>query len=392
MLKHIVVVIIVILAAVFLFMLFSNPAHNSDLVPQGGKRIKNMLSFLMVKSGIKHLPEWQTVKNADNRLEIPEGVDKEQFNDSFVFQGSDNSGNVFLARIGFRGGGKEAEVWFWGVFDGKKYVNDTRLVKFNEPDLSGMSAGGLEFIKTGSNTWQIKYNGTLNGNPAEVKLNWTNKSAIYSSAENMSIKSTALAMAEMPWSREYFEKLRSEKQARIEQGGIVSGTVKADGKEYTLNMKGIRDHGWGKRNWSYINRYIWIIVSLNREIEIAGEKINYLVISPVDYGETFKRLASGWLGGKDTILPVDSTTDLALIGEDGVIPEKFNIQFEVPGSDVLTMSVVRKAPEMPWIVQNGAFEVNEAWCAVEINGVKGTGLAEFGYAAGRGYNRPFETE
>ena len=54
------------------------------------------------------------------------------------------------------------------------------------------------------------------------------------------------------------------------------------------------------------------------------------------------------------------------------------------------MKTERRQPEMPWIVQDGAYEVNEAWCGVTVNGIPGYGVSEWGYGTGRGYERPYE--
>ena len=386
-------IFISILVVCIVLILFSRPRRRDGLAPEGGSRIKNALALAMVKSGTKKRPDWQSASLADGRVPVPEGVEEAHYNDSFVFQGADAEGNVLLTRLGFRGGGKEAEVWMWAAFSGERYANDERSVKLtSDADPQEIAAAGLSFEIVAEGEWELTFKGTLNGKPSEVKLNWKADAAMYCSADHMDPKGTALAMAEMPWGREYFERIRSEKQIRIEQGGLLTGTFRVDGRSYDVNMRGIRDHSWGKRDWTFLNRYLWTILALEKELEISGMKVKYLAVSPVDYGDSFKRLASGWIAGDEGVLPVSYTTDLMDIGGNGVIPGRFTLKFRVPGSELLIMEVERRQPEIPWIVQGGGFEVNEAWCGVTINGVKGAGLSEFGYAADRGYLRPFEDE
>ena len=386
-------VFISILIVCIVLIVFSRPRRRDGLAPEGGSRIKNALAGTMVKSGVKRRPDWQSASLADGRVPVPEGVEEEKYNDSFVFQGADADGNVFLTRLGFRSGGKEAEVWMWGVFDGERYANDERHVVLTaDSDPAEIAAAGLRYELIGEGEWRLTYNGTLNGTPSEVNLIWKADAAMYCSADHMDPKGMARAMAEMPWSREYFERIRSEKQVRIEQGGILTGTVKVGRHSFNVSMRGIRDHSWGKRDWTYLNRYLWTVIALDEPTEIAGMTVKYLAVSPVDYGDSFKRLASGWIAGPDGVLPVSYTTDLMELGGDGTIPEKFTLKFRVPGSGVLTLKVDRRQPEIPWLMQNDGFEVNEAWCGITLDGVKGVGLSEFGYAADRGYERPFETE
>ncbi len=386
-------IIISVVVVCIILLLLSRPRRRDGLAPEGGSRLKNALAILMVKSGMKNRPEWQSASLADGRVPVPEGVDEANYNDSFVFQGADADGNVILARLGLRGGGREAEVWMWGAFGGERFANDERSVLLtSDADPDDIAAAGLRFELITEGEWRLTYTGSLNGKPAEVNLSWKADAAMYCSADHMDPKGTALAMAEMPWSREYFERIRSEKQVRIEQGGLLRGTFKVDGKTFNVDMRGIRDHSWGKRDWTFLNRYLWTVLALDEETEIAGIKVKYLAVSPVDYGDSFKRLASGWIAGSKEVLPVSFTSDLLDIGGDGVIPGRFTLKFRVPGSQLLTLKVERRQPEMPWMVQGDGFEINEAWCGVTLNGVKGVGLSEFGYAADRGYHRPFEDE
>ena len=143
------------MAAVFLPILivcvvliaFSRPRRRDGLAPEGGSRVKNALAIAMVNSGAKKRPEWQSATLADGRVPVPEGVDEANYNDSFVFQGADSDGNVFLTRLGFRTGGREAEVWVWGAFSGERYANDERYVKLDsDADPSAIAAAGLTFM------------------------------------------------------------------------------------------------------------------------------------------------------------------------------------------------------------------------------------------------------
>jgi hypothetical protein len=384
-------VVLSILIVCLVLLLFSRPRRPDGLAPEGGSRLKNALAWLLVKSGGRRRPEWHSAALSDVRVPVPEGVEEAQYNDSFVFQGADAEGNVLLTRLGFRGGNREAEVWLWGVFDGHRYANDTHTVVLgSDADPGSISANGLEYVSLGSGGWRIRFRGRLNGMDGEADLLWKAAAAMYCSADHMDPMSTARAMAEMPWSGDYFRRISSEKQVRIEQGGVLTGTVRAGDQVFSVNMKGIRDHSWGKRDWNYLNRYLWTVLALDEEVEIAGLKVTFLAVSPVDYGDSFKRLTSGWIAGPGGVKPVSYSTDLMDVGGDGLIPERFSLKFRVPGSGIMSLDVERRQPEMPWYVQNGAFEVNEAWCGIRLAGVSGTGLSEFGYAADRGYRRPFE--
>ena len=388
-----ILIIISVVVLCLVFVLLSRPRRRDGLVPEGGSRIKNALAIAMVKSGGRNKPEWQSAAPADARVPVPEGVGVKDYNDSFVFQGADADGNVFLTRLGFRDGGENVEIWFWGAFGGRRFVNDDQFITgLGDADQTTVSAPHLSYERIGEGEWRIRFDGTLDGKAAKADLTWKADAPMYCSADHMDAKSMALAMAEMPWSREYFDRIGSEKQVRIEQGGSLTGSIDAGGEAIPVKMIGVRDHSWGKRDWQFLNRYIWTVLAMDEPVEIAGIKVRYLAIYAVDYGDSFKRLSSGWIAGDGGVLPVTHTVDLMDVGNDGVIPEKFNLDFRVPGSGKCVMEVDRRQPEVPWMLAGGRFEVNEAYCSVVLNGTRGYGCAEFGYAGGRGYGRPFETE
>jgi hypothetical protein len=367
-------IVLSIIVVCCLLIVFSRPRRRDGLAPEGGSRIKNLLAVAMVKSGVKRRPDWQSISLADSRVPVPEGVDESQYNDSFVFHGSDEKGNTILTRLGFRGGGRGAEVWFWGVFGGKRFANDTRHIALPaDADPRAVEAAGLRYERVAEGTWRITFSGTFDGADASVDLTWSADAAMYCSADHMDAKSTALAMAEMPWSREYFERISSEKQIRIEQGGFLKGQLTAGDEVFNVDMRGIRDHSWGKRDWTFLNRYTWNVLALDEPMDVLGIGVKYLAVSLVDYGDSFRRLASGWLAGDEGVLPVSFATDLMEIGGDGVIPERFTVKFRVPGSPVMTLEMDRRQPEMPWMVQEGHFEVNEAWCGITLDGRGGYG-------------------
>ncbi len=384
--------IIGVSAICIVLVLFSRPRSRQGLAPEGGSRLKNALALLLTRLGPKNPDDWRTPQNSDVRVPVPEGMDEKNYNDSWVFQGADAGGNAFLTRLGFRNAGREVELWFWGSHNGERYANDQRsILRETDPDPDGIRAGGLAYEKLGEGLWKITYEGSLNGSPGKAELLWEADAAMFFSPEHMDSLSTARAMAEMPWSRGYFEKMRRENAVRIEQGGLLSGTIEYAGKKITLNMKGIRDHSWGRRDWSFITRYMWTVFALDKPTEVAGITAKYMAISPVNYGDVFNRITTGWIAGDNKVIPVAYTTDMARVGNDGVIPEHYQLLFRSPAHKPVSINIHRRQPEMSWIVSDRKFEVNEAWCGLEVNGTKACGIAEFGYSADRGYFRPFES-
>ena len=378
----------VILVVLFLFTKERNPG---TLRPVGGPRWKNYFAWLLIKAGRAAGENRIIPELANRRVPVPPGKTEEDYNDSFVFQGSDDKGNLLMTRLGFREGGKYAEVWVWMILGGKKYHIAEDIHHLDMKNQEGICAGGLEFHCPDESewNWNIRYRGPLEPGKAgcEMDLQFSPSSRVYHSGVHMNMRTFAKSMAEMHWNRAYFKSLRSESQCRVEQGGRLAGNIRIDAVEHTISMLSIRDHSWGKRNWNFINRYIWNVLSLESPMQLGGKEYRYLVYTTVDYGTTFRHLASGWIGGPDSILPITAASDMAETGGDGNIPETFSCRFMPLGEKVLTLTVRRCEPSHSWYMQNKTFEVCEAYCIFELEGCKGVGMSEFGYALTRGYHR-----
>ncbi|RLB57658.1 MAG: hypothetical protein DRI34_07185 [Deltaproteobacteria bacterium] len=364
------------------------PATSERLRPRGGGLLKNLAATCLVALGQGRLASARHRKLADRRVPPSPPFD-ENYNDSFVFQGSGGDGTMFMSRVGLRGDGSRAEVWVFLDIDGRKLVNGDTLVPARARQ-QHISAGGLSYrYLPERGGWRVSFSGALQGaGDCRLELDFTPTARLFLSSRHMDARSTGRAMAEMPWSRQYFARLRSERQVRIEQGGLLEGRLWLDGRERELRLRAFRDHSWGRRDWSFINRYLWNIISLERPLDLGGVRCRYLCLTAVDYGDSFHHLVSGWVAGSRRLLPVVACSDMHRLAGDGVIPRDYDIVFRARGRRPLRCRVTRSGREHSWLLQDGDFEVSEAWCRAEIEGVAGQGMAEFGFSRGCGIPRP----
>jgi hypothetical protein len=174
-----------------------------------------------------------------------------------------------------------------------------------------LAAGGLRYTRDAMrDRWHVRYEGPLCGDARDVRceldLEYRPTTASYLSSEHMDPLATGKAMAEMSWSRAYFRRLRSELQVRMEQSGALSGSITLDGARRELTLSAIRDHSWGKRDWT--------------PLELSGEPFTHLCYTTVDYGDSFSHLVSGWIAGPREVLPIVASADMGALAADGVIP------------------------------------------------------------------------
>lgn len=359
----------------------------SGLRPQGSRRIKNKLAELMIRKGSSDHRSITAYSQVDVRIPPSDSQTAQDYNDSFVFQGYSKSQEIgYLTRLGFRNDGALTEVWFWLDVKGKIYYNREQFLENSPADKEGISGGGVAYRVLNESEYEISWKGICapHNEDIDVTLIFKADSPHYLMSEHRDSRAYGLAMAEMKWNREYFEKLREEGADRYERGGVSTGTVRIGNAEaINVSLKGFRDRSWGKRNWLYINRYIWNLISLEKELVIDGNAYNYIIYTTVNYGDTFKHLVSGWAGGKDGIRAISYASDMSLLGEDGIIPKAYETSFRLKDSDeIITVRVHARDGSHSWLVADGRFEVNETFAEFEVvgSGIRGEGMQEFGYS------------
>jgi hypothetical protein len=47
----------------------------------------------------------------------------------------------------------------------------------------------------------------------------------------------------------------------LEAGGRIEGTLRFDGRDYTIDGLAFRDHGWGKRHWNEVLAHRWVVAT-----------------------------------------------------------------------------------------------------------------------------------
>jgi hypothetical protein len=55
---------------------------------------------------------------------------------------------------------------------------------------------------------------------------------------------------------------------RLEQSGLVRGTLRMDGRLIEFDTTGHRDHSWGNRDWTAIHQYRWVNVQVGSDVAI----------------------------------------------------------------------------------------------------------------------------
>ncbi|XP_002731927.1 uncharacterized protein LOC100372656 [Saccoglossus kowalevskii] len=309
--------------------------------------------------------------------------------DAVYFNGSNKDGAYIITAVSRRPKKVAQLVLFL-------YIPDVGLFQLPEhPDSTVYEcnpdrheAGGLCIeVVTPMKEWKITYNGKLRKGPrnewsdddtdlvtAKFEFIWISYTDIYDFDVDQHPDTIIDAVAKQPWSREFFRLLRDAHQTHYEQFGEWKGKVQLEGhNDIELNMKGMRDHSYGKhREWGDFHRYGIHMIHLE-----DGTSIN---LGKICLPETLSDLSIGYVmntkGKKEAISWTDM--DLPTLGEEGIPPKEYQVNF-LAGEKKYNMKVqVHRAPIF-YMGFGWEARIYEQMVSVNVNGQKGRGIAEFLY-------------
>ncbi|XP_052807198.1 uncharacterized protein LOC128236389 [Mya arenaria] len=243
------------------------------------------------------------------------------------------------------------------------------------------AAGGLHIRPLEPmKTWAIQFDGKLRhvstGKLLHVKfdLTWTACTRFFDFDVDLPSDTLADAIAREPWSRQFFDTLKTIHQTHYEQFGDTRGTVTIEGHDpVTLNIRGIRDHSYGNiRNWRQLHRYCIQYASFE-----DGTNLN---ISAISMPTTTSRLHCGFLFLADGQLEAVTWTDLEFhcLGDDGTPVNKFTVKFKA-GGRMRTLEAEVLDWRQFYIGEGRDAKIYERYVRYRLDGVEGYGLSEWEY-------------
>ncbi len=298
--------------------------------------------------------------------------DIEHFNDSSYFFGADGQGLAIATRMAFRTG-KLDEAWLElrlpeiGVF---------RLNGEAGPRAGGdtFGLGALEFrcLEVGRR-WFIGYVGDVTGDEGDVKVEvelvFQASTPIIDFGRIADPFAVARAMANRPWTKEFFERMREVKKVHYEQGGTLRGQIFIDGKPLEINLRAVRDHSYGRRVWAQWERHLWLLGTLS-----DGSFIN---LSMVRY-DFIDSLRAGWRCRDGQVKSIVDFEDFDHFGPAQEPPQRFDVRCRnVDGYQEHVLISAEDAFDFE--LDGGAYRIREWIAKFQIGGVTGVGVAEFGW-------------
>ncbi|MCL2556392.1 MAG: hypothetical protein FWE03_05200 [Firmicutes bacterium] len=345
--------------------------------------MKRMFKKAIIKRVMKKRKASQNFDEVKSELhQLPIDAD-ETINNSYYYASHDLEGNAFIMRLGQRGGEQPiSEIWFGFVSkEGRAYMNSQLIYPLDESPVKTECIeplrrwtfsfkGKVVPVEAGEDKIAIKCGEEIE---AEFEGEFTSDYGLFEFSRDTHINAYSTAIAAQKWHKGFSEELKKNHQTRIEQAGHAKCTLKVDDKEYSMDAPALRDQAYGRRIWSYMDHYSWLVGNLEDGRAFNTVLVLYPTINVVG-------LKTGYITcGKEyvNLLDVDYPKHFITAGK---APLKGNAQAAFSDKSKAEIEFETKIIFPYQFNDNeGGFNVYEGITTYTFNGLKGAGIAEFSY-------------
>ena len=296
---------------------------------------------------------------------------------SYYFSAHNLGGESLLFRQALRGEGFH-EMWF--VYHTKDGTYANKISSYTNGNPSGLS---LSLVEAGRE-WKFKFRGKLvkmridetrlasfSDQEVDVEAEGTFRanSAMFDFAYHLDRELLADALAKEKWNRRFKNDSKLNQQTHIEQQGVIEATIKIDGRDHSFKANAMRDHSFGRRDWDYMDRHIWLM-ALIRE----GEALN---LNRVSYPH-MSQLVTGYYEKDNRVQQISKKTNMARIPNNGFVPDKFSYHVELQNGLIFDVKAEVEVI-IPFVFNEGKYVLFEGIGSFDINKRKARGIIEFGF-------------
>ncbi|VVC95814.1 unnamed protein product [Leptidea sinapis] len=235
------------------------------------------------------------------------------------------------------------------------------------PDTVLFGAGNEEFGAEGikispvkpMEKWALSYKGEMcKVVNVEFSGEWSATSRYFDFDGELHPAAVIRSIAREPWTKDYFERLKTAHQSHYEQFGTLKCKFTIDEEQFDLELPSFRDHSFARL---VVNAPLRVPPHLSAE-----RRQRHLEAGVV-------ALPSG------EVYPVE-WVDLKLYqhGEGGTAPRDYGFRFKA-GDTEYTVQVLVEYESVHYVSEEWEAKMTERFCRFVVNGVPGNGVSEFHY-------------
>ena len=300
-------------------------------------------------------------------FELPADAET-NFNNSYYFSAHHANGESLFLRLGLRGNG-EREIWFAYRDSEHLYSCPMSLCTTNNSPIK-------VFCEETGSKWKILFDGVLEclDSPAEKKKahfegTFIATAPIFDFFLHSNLKPMAKAFAIEKWNRNFFKEVQKNNQTHYEQPGILTGELTIGDEKKSIDMPALRDHSFGKRDWNYMDKHVWLMALLENGDALNISMVSYPAIRNICVGNLYQN------GNSISAIEIHTPNDL--IGN-GKGADTFTVHCRLENGDNLLIKVTREI-HIPYFFSDNQYQLLEGIGRFMVNDIKARGIIEFGF-------------
>jgi hypothetical protein len=290
---------------------------------------------------------------------------------SYYFSGHNQYNSSVYTRIAFRGDGS-VEIWF-------VYKDTKGFVYFNKNQHCNVidSPISIKCIEVGK-LWELTYKGVLSllsdldaNFDVSAKLTFSSVSKIFDFETDVDPNILATSLSKEKWDKRFRENNKINKQTHYEQQGDINLDININGVLSQVVFPGMKDHSFGYRDWSYMDKHIWLMILLGN-----GECLN---LNMVNYPHM--KLQTGYYTKNNKTIGISAATPFKELDGNGSCLPSFSYFIKLTDGQTFNVSATLEC-EIPFSFDS-VYTICEGIGTFVVNEIKARGIIEYGYNADR---------
>lgn len=295
---------------------------------------------------------------------------------SYYFSAHNLEGNSVFMRRAERGD-QTVEIWFAYKTKDVIYTNKKQLFQLNESPLN------VKCIET-AKTWEAIYNGEsylakidkqgvakVSGKAIKTQVNlvFDATSDIFDFTYHLNPRIMAEVLANETWNKTFQKNMKENQQRHYEQQGKATIHLDLDGNKTDLKLTAMRDHSFGRRDWNYMDRHIWLMALLGERESLNVNMVSY---------PHMKGLKTGYYEKNGTVKNIEVFPALDKFVPTGSVPNDMNYDIILENGHAFHVEATKEL-EIQFPFDNGNYTICEGIGTFDINGYPARGIIEFGF-------------
>ena len=279
-------------------------------------------------------------------------------NNSYYFSAHDEKMSVF-ARLGRRTG--VDETWFVIYLEGKIYTLKEESFASGESPLH---------VEKNGDDWDLSFQGIVNEKDKLLfQAKFRPQRSPIDFTTDMPAGRMAVAIANERWNRTFFGNLQNiSGQCHYEQEGILGGRMLLNEESLSFSLPCVRDHSFGKRDWSYMNNHLWLM-AVSSPCQFNYSLVSYPALSVLEVGH--------YRNGDDMHYMSKANLNLREINQ-GKVPSGLKFEMILDNGRVIDVEA-KVLTGVTYHFQDGQYILHENVAEFRIDGNVCRGILEIGF-------------